>query len=59
MKPLADAEIPPVIALGRQVAEEAARKGEPPPLPPNPRRAEWIAAMREAEQKKKAEAQKA
>jgi alkanesulfonate monooxygenase SsuD/methylene tetrahydromethanopterin reductase-like flavin-dependent oxidoreductase (luciferase family) len=51
MRPLADDEIPPVIALGRQVAEEAAKKGEPPPQPINPRRAEWIAAMREAEQK--------
>src|SRR5207244_11117843 len=39
MKPLADAEIPPVIALGRQVADEAARKADPPPLHPTPRRA--------------------
>ena len=30
MKPLADDEIPPVLALGRQIAEEAARKGEAP-----------------------------
>jgi len=28
MKPLADSEIPPVVALGRQVAEQAAAKGE-------------------------------
>jgi alkanesulfonate monooxygenase SsuD/methylene tetrahydromethanopterin reductase-like flavin-dependent oxidoreductase (luciferase family) len=28
MKPLADSEIPPVMALGRQIAEQAAAKGE-------------------------------
>jgi alkanesulfonate monooxygenase SsuD/methylene tetrahydromethanopterin reductase-like flavin-dependent oxidoreductase (luciferase family) len=43
MKPLADAEIPPVVALGRQVAEQAAREGKP--LPPNPNREAWTRAL--------------
>ncbi len=43
MKPLADSEIAPVIALGRQVAEQAAREGKP--LPPNPNREAWTKAL--------------
>ena len=43
MKPLADSEIKPVVALGRQVAERAAAEGQP--LPPNPVRDRWIAAL--------------
>jgi len=39
MKPLADDEIPHVIALGRQVAEQAAASGTPVPV--NPRTAAW------------------
>jgi alkanesulfonate monooxygenase SsuD/methylene tetrahydromethanopterin reductase-like flavin-dependent oxidoreductase (luciferase family) len=47
MKPLADDEIPPVVALGRQVAERAAAAGEAPP-PANPRRAAWVEALEKA-----------
>ncbi len=54
MKPLADSEIPPVMALGRQIAEEAARKGEPVPAPP-PQRAAWREALAAADERKKAE----
>jgi alkanesulfonate monooxygenase SsuD/methylene tetrahydromethanopterin reductase-like flavin-dependent oxidoreductase (luciferase family) len=43
MKPIADAEIEPVVALGRQVAERAAAEGQP--LPPNPVRDRWVAAL--------------
>ena len=43
MKPLADAEIEPVVALGRQIAERAAAEGQP--LPPNPVRERWVAAL--------------
>jgi alkanesulfonate monooxygenase SsuD/methylene tetrahydromethanopterin reductase-like flavin-dependent oxidoreductase (luciferase family) len=43
MKPLADAEIEPVVALGRQIAERAAAEGQP--LPPNPVRDRWVAAL--------------
>jgi alkanesulfonate monooxygenase SsuD/methylene tetrahydromethanopterin reductase-like flavin-dependent oxidoreductase (luciferase family) len=43
MAPLADDEIAPVIALGRQVAEQAAREGKP--LPPNPNREAWTRAL--------------
>jgi alkanesulfonate monooxygenase SsuD/methylene tetrahydromethanopterin reductase-like flavin-dependent oxidoreductase (luciferase family) len=43
MKPLADTEIEPVIALGRQIAERAAAEGQP--LPPNPVRERWVAAL--------------
>lgn len=49
MKPLADSEIPPVLALGRKIAEEAARKGEAPP-PPGPRAA-WREALEASERK--------
>ncbi len=53
MKPLADDEIPPVLALGRQIAEQAAAKGET--LPPSPRAA-WREALEASERKKKEEA---
>jgi alkanesulfonate monooxygenase SsuD/methylene tetrahydromethanopterin reductase-like flavin-dependent oxidoreductase (luciferase family) len=45
MKPLADSEIPPVVALGRQIAEQAAAKGEPLPQPPTAR-ARYFEQMR-------------
>jgi alkanesulfonate monooxygenase SsuD/methylene tetrahydromethanopterin reductase-like flavin-dependent oxidoreductase (luciferase family) len=48
MRPLADGEIPPVIALGRLVAEEAARSGAMPP-PANPRQAAWREAFKASE----------
>jgi alkanesulfonate monooxygenase SsuD/methylene tetrahydromethanopterin reductase-like flavin-dependent oxidoreductase (luciferase family) len=51
MQPLADSDIPPVIALGRQVAEQSAATGQPPP-PANPRRAAWAQALEKAEEKK-------
>jgi alkanesulfonate monooxygenase SsuD/methylene tetrahydromethanopterin reductase-like flavin-dependent oxidoreductase (luciferase family) len=57
MAPLADADIPPVVALGRQVAEEAARKGEAPPAPPAARTA-WREAFDAGEALKKSEAKK-
>jgi alkanesulfonate monooxygenase SsuD/methylene tetrahydromethanopterin reductase-like flavin-dependent oxidoreductase (luciferase family) len=44
MKPLADDEIPPVVALGRQIAQEAERTGAPAPAP-NPRQAAWREAF--------------
>jgi hypothetical protein len=50
MKPLADDEIPPVVALGRQVAEQAARSGQAAP-PANPARAAWVQALEKADQK--------
>ena len=50
MKPLADNEIPPVLALGRKIAEDAARKGDAPP-PPGPRAA-WRDALEASERKK-------
>ena len=50
MKPLADGEIPPVVALGRQIAQEAERTGAPPP-PANPRQAAWREASQAAERK--------
>ena len=43
MKPLADSEIEPVVALGRQIAERAAAEGQP--LPVNPARERWVAAL--------------
>jgi hypothetical protein len=48
MKPLADSEIPPVIALGRQIAQEAERSGVPAPAP-NPRQAAWREAAKASE----------
>ncbi|MGH6970138.1 MAG: hypothetical protein ACREEQ_00880, partial [Caulobacteraceae bacterium] len=56
MKPLADNEIPPVVALGRQIAEQAARDGQAAPVA-NPQsaaeRAAWRAASEKAEAAKK------
>ncbi len=57
MKPLADGEIPPVIALGRQVAEQAAAAGQPAPEPP-PARTAWREAFDSGEALKKSEAAK-
>jgi alkanesulfonate monooxygenase SsuD/methylene tetrahydromethanopterin reductase-like flavin-dependent oxidoreductase (luciferase family) len=51
MKPLADNEIPPVIALGRQVAEAAAKSGQPLPAAA-PARAAWVEALEKAEKNK-------
>ena len=51
MKPLADDEIPPVVALGRQVAEQAAKAGQPAPAT-NARRAAWVEALEKADAKK-------
>ncbi|HEY2481951.1 MAG TPA: hypothetical protein VGI30_07125, partial [Caulobacteraceae bacterium] len=48
MKPLADGEIPPVLALGRQIAQEAERSGVPAPAP-NPRQAAWREALKASE----------
>ena len=47
MAPLTDDEIKPVVALGRQIAEEAARNGAA--LPPNPQMAAWDKAVRKAQ----------
>jgi alkanesulfonate monooxygenase SsuD/methylene tetrahydromethanopterin reductase-like flavin-dependent oxidoreductase (luciferase family) len=57
MNPLADSEIPPVIALGRQIAEEAAQAGQAPPAPP-PQRTAWREAFDAGEALKKSEAEK-
>jgi alkanesulfonate monooxygenase SsuD/methylene tetrahydromethanopterin reductase-like flavin-dependent oxidoreductase (luciferase family) len=43
MATLADEQIAPVIALGRQVAEQAAKEGKP--LPSNPNREAWVQAL--------------
>jgi alkanesulfonate monooxygenase SsuD/methylene tetrahydromethanopterin reductase-like flavin-dependent oxidoreductase (luciferase family) len=51
MRPLADKEIPPVLALGRQIAERSAAAGEAPP-PANPRRRAWREALDRADAKK-------
>jgi hypothetical protein len=47
LAPLVDADIPPVIALGRRVAEEAAASGKPAPV--NPRTAAWREAFEKAD----------
>jgi alkanesulfonate monooxygenase SsuD/methylene tetrahydromethanopterin reductase-like flavin-dependent oxidoreductase (luciferase family) len=47
MKLLADNEIQPVVALGRQVAEQAAARGEP--LPETPARTAWRKAVEAGE----------
>ncbi len=57
MKPLSDDEIPPVVALGRQIAEQAKAEGRPPPGPaPGSRLAEAqrLAERRRAEAEGKA-----
>jgi hypothetical protein len=55
MKPLADDEIPPVLALGRQVAERAKAQGAAPPAPANAARAQavaqWAEALKRSEEK--------
>jgi hypothetical protein len=56
MKPLADSEIAPVVALGRKIAEEAAARGETVPEPP--RRTVWREAFEAGEAHKAAEGAK-
>ncbi len=51
MKPLADDEIPPVTALGRKIAEEAARSGQAAPAAA-PARAAWSEALKKAQAEK-------
>ena len=53
MKPLADDEIPHVLALGRQVAEQAARTGQPLPSasPARPRSRRALRRWRDALEK--------
>src|SRR5579863_1883593 len=50
MKPVAHNAIPPVIALGRQVAEQAAAAGQPAPESP-PARSAWREALEKSEKK--------
>ncbi|MGH7024295.1 MAG: hypothetical protein ACREEB_11995, partial [Caulobacteraceae bacterium] len=50
MKPLADDEIPRVIALGRKIVAET----QPDGAPPNPRRAAWREALEASEGRAKA-----
>ena len=54
MRPLADEEIPRVLALGRQIAEQARAAGQPL-APANAARqqaqAQWAEALKKAEQK--------
>ncbi len=49
LKPLADAEIPKVVALGRQIAERAKAAGEQPPQPQFRGTAEWAQAQAKAQ----------
>ncbi len=53
MAPLADSEIQPVVALGRQIAEQAAARGETVPEPP--RGGAWREAFEAGEAHKTAE----
>ena len=50
MAPLADDKIPPVLALGRQIAEQSAAGGEAPPQAA-PARAQWREALERSEKK--------
>ena len=52
MKPLADNEIPKVIALGRQIAERARAAGEQLPQPQRPATARWAEAQAKVEAEK-------
>jgi alkanesulfonate monooxygenase SsuD/methylene tetrahydromethanopterin reductase-like flavin-dependent oxidoreductase (luciferase family) len=54
MKPLADDEIPKVVALGRQIAERMRAAGQEPPPPQRAGAAEWAAAQRKVEEAAKA-----
>jgi alkanesulfonate monooxygenase SsuD/methylene tetrahydromethanopterin reductase-like flavin-dependent oxidoreductase (luciferase family) len=54
MKPLADGEIPKVIALGRQVAERMRAQGQEPPPPQRAGAAQWAEAQRKVEKAEKA-----
>jgi len=55
MKPLADGEIPKVIALGRQVAERMRAQGQEPPPPQRAGAAQWAEAQRKVEKAEKAQ----
>jgi alkanesulfonate monooxygenase SsuD/methylene tetrahydromethanopterin reductase-like flavin-dependent oxidoreductase (luciferase family) len=50
MQPLADADIPKVVALGRQVAESARAAGIEPAVPQRRGAAEWAEAQRKVEE---------
>ena len=54
MAPLADADIPKVVALGRQIAERMRAAGQEPPAPQRRGSAQWAEAQRkvEADEKK-------
>jgi alkanesulfonate monooxygenase SsuD/methylene tetrahydromethanopterin reductase-like flavin-dependent oxidoreductase (luciferase family) len=54
MKPLADGEIPKVVALGRQIAERMRAQGETPPPPQRAGAAQWAEAQRKVEAAEKA-----
>ena len=49
MKPLADGEIPTVVALGRQIAERMRAQGQEPPAPQRQGSAEWARAQAKVE----------
>ena len=52
MKPLADSEIPKVVALGRQIAERARAAGETPAQLARPATARWAEAQAKVEAEK-------
>ena len=54
MKPLADGEIPKVVALGRQIAERMRAQGQEPPPPQRAGAAQWAEAQRKVEKAEKA-----
>jgi alkanesulfonate monooxygenase SsuD/methylene tetrahydromethanopterin reductase-like flavin-dependent oxidoreductase (luciferase family) len=53
MAPLADAEIPKVVALGRQIAERMRAAGQEPPVPQRQGSAQWAEAQRKVEAEEK------
>jgi hypothetical protein len=54
MAPLADSEIPKVVALGRQIAERMRAAGQEPPAPQRRGSAEWAKAQARVEAGEKA-----
>jgi len=54
MKPLAEGEIPKVVALGRQIAERMRAQGQEPPPPQRAGAAQWAEAQRKVEKAEKA-----
>jgi hypothetical protein len=54
MKPLADSDIPKVVALGRQIAERMRAQGQEPPAPQRQGSAEWARAQAKVEAGEKA-----